>query len=104
MNEIIEKRTNRGDDEAIESARPDGRLQRTNVDVEFIGQLVQQQPLVLSPVVGYRFAGTLQHRAGNYSSAAIPWPVGLERNRQERGELALSQTDRSTQVAKLVHR
>jgi hypothetical protein len=62
----------------VESARLDGRLQRTDVDVEFLGQLVQQQPLVLSPVVGDHFAGTLQHRAGDNSSPAIPWPEGFE--------------------------
>jgi hypothetical protein len=88
----------------VESAGPDCGLQRADVDVEFLGQLVKRQSLVLSLVMGDRFAGTLQHRNGYNSSTAVPWPEGLERNRQERGELALSQTDRSTQLAKLVHR
>jgi hypothetical protein len=41
-------------------------------------------------------AGALQHRDGNDASPAVPRTVGLERNRQERGKLALSQTDGST--------
>ena len=86
-----------------ESAGPDGSLQRTDMNVEFLGQLAERQPLVLSLVMGDRFAGTLQYRDGDHASPAIPWPEGLERNRQDRGELALSQPDRSTQLAKLVH-
>jgi hypothetical protein len=88
----------------LESARSDGGLQRSDMDVEFLGQLVKRQRLVVSLVMGDRSAGTPQHRDGDDSSPAVVWPEGLERNRQERSELALSQADRSTQLAKLVHR
>ena len=47
-------------------------------------------------VVSDRFAGTMEYCCGDDSPSAIPWPEGLERNRQERGELALPQTDGST--------
>jgi hypothetical protein len=87
-----------------ESAGPDDGLQRADVDVEFLRRLVEWQLLVLSLVIGDRVAGALQHCDGDDASPSIPWPEGLERNRQERGELALSRTDRSTQFAKLVHR
>ena len=71
---------------------------------EFLGELIEWQQLVLSLVMNDRVAGTLQYGYGDDSSPAIPWPEGFERNRQQRGELALSQTDRATQLAKLVHR
>lgn len=71
----------------VESAGPDGRLQRANVDVEFLGQLVERQPFVLSLVMDNRLAGTLEHRDGDCASTAIQWPVGLKRNRQ-RGDWA----------------
>ena len=86
-----------------ESSCSDGGPQRADVDVEFLGQLVERQPLVLSLMMGDRVAGTLQHRNGHHASSAIPWPEGLERHRQQRGELALSQADPSTQLAQLVH-
>jgi hypothetical protein len=88
----------------LKSARSDGGLQRSDVDVEFLGQLVKRQRLIMSLVMGDRSAGTLQHRDGDDSSPAVPWPEGLERYREQRGEFALSQADRSTQLAKLVHR
>ena len=88
----------------VESAGAGGRVERPQVHVKFPGELIKWQELVLSLVMNDRFSGTLQDDCGNDSSSAIPWPVGLERNRQERGELALSQTDRSTQLAQLVHR
>jgi hypothetical protein len=59
---------------------------------------------VLSLVMNDRFSGTVQYGCGNDSPTAIPWSVGLEGNRQERGELTLSQTNRQTQLAKFVHR
>jgi hypothetical protein len=65
-----------------ESAGPDGGLQRADVDVKLLGQLVKRQSLVLSLVMGDRFAGTLEHRNRDNSSPAIPWPEGFERNRQ----------------------
>jgi hypothetical protein len=83
----------------VDSAGPDGGLQRADVDVEFLGQLVKWQLFVPSLVIGDRVAGTLQHCDGDDASPAIPRTEGLERNRQERGELALSQTGRSTQLA-----
>jgi hypothetical protein len=59
---------------------------------------------VLSLVMNDRFSGTLPYACGDDSSPAIPGPIGLEGNRQERGELALSQADRAPQLAQLVHR
>jgi hypothetical protein len=87
-----------------ESAGPDGGLQRADVDVKLLGQLVKRQSLVLSLVMGDRFAGTLEHRDRDNSSPAIPWPEGFERNRQQCGEFPLSEVGRSTQLAKRVHR
>jgi hypothetical protein len=88
----------------VESTGPDRGLQRSHVDVEFLGQLIERQPLVLSLVAGDRFTGTSQHWDGDHTSPAVPWPERLERNRQQRGELALSQTGRSTQLTQFVHR
>ena len=88
----------------VGSAGARGRLECPQVHVKFSGELIKWQELVLSLVMNDRFSGTLQYGCGNDSSAAIPWPVGFERNRQERGERALAQADRSTQLAKLVHR
>jgi hypothetical protein len=88
----------------VEPAGARGRLECPHVHVQFPGELIKWQELVLSLVMNDRFSGTLEYSCGNDSSAAIPWPVGLERNRQERGERALSQTDRSTQLSELVHR
>jgi hypothetical protein len=64
----------------VESAGPDGGLQRSHVDVKFLGQLVERQPFVLSLVMGDGFARTLYHREGRDSSPAVPGPEGLERN------------------------
>ena len=74
----------------VEAAGPDGGLQGTDMDVEFFGQLVEWQLLVLSLVIGDRVAGTLQHCDGDDAAPALPWAEGLEGNRQERGERALS--------------
>jgi hypothetical protein len=41
----------------VESASPDGGLQRSHVDVEFLSQLAQRQPFVLSLVMGDLLAG-----------------------------------------------
>ena len=71
---------------------------------QFLGELIEWQQLVLPPVLNDRFAGTLQDGCRNDPSPAIPRPERLERNRQERGELALSHIDRTPQFAKLVHR
>jgi hypothetical protein len=74
------------------------------VHVQFPGELIKWQEFVLSLVMHDRFSGTLAYGCGSDWSAAIPWPVGLDRNRQERSERASPQTDRSTQLAKRVHR
>ena len=66
----------------VESARSDGGLQRSDVDVELVGQLVERQQLGQSCVVRDRFAGTLQHRYVDDASPAVPWAEGLERHRQ----------------------
>jgi len=58
--------------------------------------------LISMLVLGDRFVGTLQYGCGDDSSPTIPWPEGLEG--KYCGALALSQTDRSTQLAKFVHR
>ena len=79
-----------------ESARPYGGPQCADVNEEFLGQLVKRQSLFLSLVLNDRIAGTLQDRAGDHSSPAIPWTERLERNREECGKLALAQTDRTT--------
>ena len=86
-----------------ESPGPNGRLQCADVDVEFPRELVERQQFVLPLVMSDCFASALQRRDGDSSSSAVPWPEGLERHPQERGKLALSETDRSTQFAKLVH-
>ncbi len=83
----------------VEPAGPDGGLQCTDMNVEFLGQLAERQPFVLPLMMGDRFARALQHRDGDSASPTIQWPVGFERNRQQRSELALPQTDRSTQLA-----
>ena len=72
--------------------------------MQFPRELIKWQEFVLSLVMHDRFSGALEYAYGNDASAAIPWPVGLERNREECGEFALSQTDRSTQLAELIHR
>ena len=58
---------------------------------------------MLSLVMNDHVSGTLQYGHGNDSSAAIEWSVGLGGNRQERRELPLSQTNRPTQLAELIH-
>ena len=88
----------------VESAGARGRVECPQVHVKFFGELMKWQELVLSLVMNHRFSGTLQYGCGDDSSPAIPRPVSFEGNRQERGELALSQADRATQVAQLVHR
>ena len=88
----------------VESARASGRVECPQVHVKFPGEPIEWQELVLSLVMNDCFSGTLQYGCGDDSSPAIPWPVGLEGNRQERGELALSQADRAPQLAQLVHR
>jgi hypothetical protein len=74
------------------------------VNAKLTCELIEWQELVLSLMLHDRFSGTLQYRRGHDSPTAIPWAVGLERNRQECGELALPQADRATRFAKLVHR
>ena len=59
--------------------------------VLFLGALIKWQEFVLSLVMHERFSGTLAYGCGSDSSAAIPWPVGLDWNRPERSERALSQ-------------
>jgi hypothetical protein len=80
-----------------------GRLECPEMDVQLVGELIEWQKLVLSLVVSDRCSGTLQYGDGNNSSAAIEWSVGLDGNRQERGELPLPQTNRPTQLAELIH-
>jgi hypothetical protein len=87
----------------VESAGSDGGLQRSDVDMEFVGQLVERQQLGLSLVMRDRCSGALQHWSGNLSSPTVPGAEGLESDEQQRGELSLSQTGRAPQSAKLVH-
>ncbi len=87
----------------LESSCSDGGLQRADVNAEFLSQLAERQQFMLSLVVCDHVAGTPQHCDRDGSSPAIPWAKGLERHRQERSELCLSQTDRSAQIANLVH-
>ena len=88
----------------VESAGASRRVECPQVHVKFLGELIKWQELVLSLVMNDRFSGMLQYDCGDDSSPAIPWSVGLEGNRQERRELALSQADRAMQLAQLVHR
>jgi hypothetical protein len=62
----------------VESAGSDGGLQRSDVDMEFVGQLVERQQLGLSLVMPDRCSGALQHWSGNLSSPAVPRAEGLQ--------------------------
>src|SRR5204863_3950274 len=74
----------------VESAGASRRVDCPQVHVKFFGEPIKWQELVLLLVMNDRFSGTLQHGCGDGSSPAIPWSVSFERNRQERGEVALS--------------
>jgi hypothetical protein len=87
----------------VESAGSDGGLQRSDVDVELVGQLIERQQLGLSRVMRGRHSGALQYWSGNPSSPTVPGAEGLESDEEQRGELSLSQTGRAPQIAKLVH-
>ena len=86
----------------VESAGASRRVECPQVHVKFVGEPIKWQELVLLLVMNDRFSGTLQHDCREGPSPAIPWSVSFEGNRQERGELALSEADRATQVAQLI--
>jgi hypothetical protein len=87
----------------LESSGPDCSLQRTDMDVEFVGKLIERQWLVLSRIFGDRIAGTLQHRRRNGSAPAVPSTERLQRDRQECGERTLFETKAAAQIANLRH-
>jgi hypothetical protein len=87
----------------VESAGSDGGLQRSDVDVELVGQLAEGQQLGLSRVMRDLSSSPLQHWSVDLSSPAVSGAVGLESDREQRGELPSFQTGRSTQIAKLAH-
>jgi hypothetical protein len=74
----------------VESAGSDGGLQRSDVDVQLVGQLFERQQLGLSRVMRDHRSSPLQHLSGNFTAPAVPGPVGFQRDREQCGELSLS--------------
>ena len=87
----------------LESSRPDCSLQCPDMDVKFLGKLVERQRVVLSCMMSDDVAGTPQHWCRDGSTAAVPRAESFEWDRQERGERSLSETNGAAQLANLVH-
>jgi hypothetical protein len=66
------------DTNVISAAHIDGGLQGPDMNVEFLGKLIERQPLVLSRMISADFAGTLQHRRRDGSTPAVPGAESLE--------------------------
>ena len=87
----------------FEAPSSSSSLQRPEVHTECLGELVEGQQLLLSPVMGNRHPSALKDDGGDPASPTVPGPQCLERHCQERGEFALFQADVESQLANLAH-
>jgi hypothetical protein len=79
----------------FESAGSRSRLQRADVNTEFLRQLLERQECGLALVMGRRRRRLSEHRRRRRTTFAVPRPERFERHRQQLRKFALAEIDRA---------
>jgi hypothetical protein len=87
----------------IESAGSNGGLQRSDVDMEFVGQLSEGQQLGLSRVMRDHRSSPLQYRRRHGAEPAVPHAKRIDGDGHPRSTFVLREIGGTTQFAQIGH-